>query len=55
MPVLLLIAGLILRLTSGWFVDQHVVGDILIWGGVAMWVLRLPSAIQAVNAKKHKK
>jgi ABC-type multidrug transport system permease subunit len=29
----ILVAGLILRLTSGWFNGQHTVGDICIWVG----------------------
>jgi hypothetical protein len=34
-----LIAGLILRLTDGWFVGQHTVGDVCLWvGGVTTLV-----------------
>jgi len=39
--LLLLIAGIVLRATGGWFADQHVVGDILIWVGAIttlLWV-----------------
>lgn len=32
-----LIAGLILRLTNGWFSGQHTVGDICLWvGGIGL-------------------
>lgn len=37
MTLPILIAGLILRLTSGWFSGQHTVGDICLWvGGVGL-------------------
>lgn len=40
LPILtlpILIAGLILRLTNGWFNGQHTVGDICLWiGGVGI-------------------
>lgn len=37
MTLPILIAGLILRLTSGWFNGQHEVGDICLWvGGIGL-------------------
>lgn len=37
MTLPIFIAGLILRLTSGWFAGQHTVGDICLWvGGIGI-------------------
>lgn len=39
MTLPILIAGLILRLTNGWFHGQHTVGDICLWvGGVGLTI-----------------
>lgn len=41
MTIPFIIAGLILRLTSGWFNGQHTVGDILLWVGVVGVAIQL--------------
>jgi hypothetical protein len=37
--IIALIAGIVLRATTGWFPQQHEVGDILIWFGAITTVL----------------
>jgi hypothetical protein len=41
MGLLLLIPGIILASTDGWFHDQHTVGTILIWAGAILLVIQL--------------
>lgn len=46
-----LIVGLILRLTSGWFPQQHLVGDICLWvGGIGVAITLLVLLLVGLTA-----